>query len=654
MVDRIPSTEQSFYKISLDLDGISGSVDGLEEAIATLGEGIEALDASVDAVTAAIDAQGAVLQEILEETRGPAPIEIETGGIILPSDAPFQPVALPDITDPDGWINVYEYETVSMIASVQASTYQASADTPPLTFDHTVSTFEQFKEAVVNAADGATIYVEPGTYMIDEQIVLDKPVSIYGAGDTTIFQAGENTSSVLDFEILFAIKSSNVKLQSFKLLVNSLATTSYHRCFFMVEDYTTQTLDAVGSSPVVSVTRAMWQGTVENIEFVNITLEANKRVAIFIAGLTNNVRVQNCTFNAVADNVTANAGSPIVGSFHGIGGDWLFQDCDFNLTPLFPANAYRWHRIFTMNTANYWAVLNGVPGYDIRQSTCRFTVRNVEVQHKTPALIDIAPDANDTYLLDPLEGMEICLDNVTCYVESNNPLVVSGAADRFYGAVVVVRGTYYNPAGANGPNTRVPYLLDSVKDISIANCNITGGERGLIYVRNLFEAAFPNYTPVESVPVLLTSGVAISIHLDNNTLNWVNPLKLVEGAAGPSPYNNLIDVFGDRTFLHLEANLGSSYAGVDFLPSEGVQPPADIFLPGRGTFEVRTEYRLVQDGLELEFVPATSIDILTEPQKEIINPRIPAVLVGVLEIRFLVRAIATFGDSFLTLYGTIR
>lgn len=636
---RIPSSEQSFYKISQDLD--------------TLGEGIEALDESINAI------QGAI-EELLDVTRGVEPIELKKENILVPNDSTFRYITFGEDVEQDanGWINIYEYETVSMIASVDPQDYMSSSDTLPLNFDYNVSTFEAFKEAIVAAQPGATIYVEPGTYMIDEQIVLNNPVSIYGAGDATILQAGENTSSTLGFDILFAIKSSDVRLQGFKLIVNSMPSTSYHRCFFMAANYTTQSLPVVGAAPingvVPSATRALNQGTIENIQFVNLTVDTNRQANLFSAGLTNNVRVQNCTFNAVAANTTDNAGSPIVGSFQGIGGDWLFQGCNFNLTPLVPSNLYRWQRIFTLNTANYWAVLNNVAGYQIKQSTCRFTVRNVNVQHKTFALVDIAPDANETYLLDPDEGVEFCLDNVTCHVESNNPSIISSAPDRLYGSPVVIRGTYYNPGGANGPNTRVPYLLDCVKDISISNSNITGGERGLVFARYLIEAGYPNYTPVETPPIMLRSGSELPIHTENNIFNRVNPQKLVEGAAGPSPYNQVVDFFGDGTLIYLNANAGLTYATADNTPGEGVQSPADISLAGRGTFELRTEYRLVQDGLALEFVPPTSIDILTETQKEIINPRIPAVLVGVLEIRFLIRAIDRLGNSLISLFGTIR
>ena len=624
MVDRIPSTEQSFYNI-------------VEQ-----------------------------IENIIELTRGPEPIELLREGVLLPSDEPFEPVIFEGITqDEDGWINVYEYNTVSMIAGLESDTYLTGYDTPPRTFDHTVTNFSEFKAAVRDAASGATIYAAPGTYIIDEQIVLDKPVAIYGAGDATIFQAGETASSVLTFETLFWIKSSNVKLQGFKLLVNSTWTGGRHRCFFLANDYSTASLPnggttLVGGVPTPSTqTAGLWSGVVENIEIVNLNVETLKRVTLFNAGLANNVRLQGCNITLAVNNTSPNTGDPLVMGVHGIGGEWLVQDCVFTAVPLFPSNAYRWARPFAIFTANYLAAVNDVPGYNIVHSTAKFTVRNVTFNTKMLSLFYIFPEAKELLPIDPSSGMEICIDNCTCYVESANPTVTVNDANKADGTLISVLGYYYNPSlTATGPNLRTPYILDYIKDISVSNSTITGGERGLVYVRPLLNATFPNYTPAESAPVLLRSTDAINLHFYNNIFNRVNPQKVSEAAAGPSPWNQVFDPYVgnefEGLFLHLEANNTGGISTADAIASEGVLPPADISRPSEGTFEIRTEYRLVQDGLALEFVPGTEIDILTEAQKEIINPRIPAVLVGVLEIRFLIRALNRLGDSFINLFGTIR
>jgi hypothetical protein len=621
MADRIPSTEQSFYKITEELDGLQDAITGL-----------------------------------VDISRRPEPIELLQEGLLIPSNGPFQSLIFEDVEQSDdGWIGVTQYETVAMIAGVEPQNYDTNADTPPREFDATVSNFEQFKEAVAGAADGATIYVEPGTYVVDEKIVINSPVSIYGSGPTTIFQVGSGVSSPVPFQDIFWIRSSDVRLQGFKVNVTSPSVGGTHVVFFIAEDgeYINAANGVAGASGFKSVTK------IENIEIVNVEVETELRVQAFLNINVDNIRVQGCSFKIFSPN-SINTGSNILSTFYGCGGDILFQDNYFELKPSVPSNPVKWRRVFGFEALHFSLVAYGGLNLPVVQCSGRFTCRNNDFADKMNSLIYFGVEANDTYSIAPASGVELCVEKCNIIVEDlpSDPVgrTTSGRL-LFSGCAVAVTGIYGNPGSSLAP-VRVKNVLDILKSISFKESSITGGERGIIYARPGVNLGFPgSYNPPETEPYRLRSLTAgpLPVHIgDDVVINNVNDLKIRE-EGNLSNLASLVDVFGDRTLVtNTVVSSADLDAAFDNIPEDGVQPPADISRTGEGLFEIRTEYRLVQDGLALEFVPGTTIDILTEAQKEIINPRIPAVLVGVLEIRFLVRAINRLGDSLLNLFGTIR
>jgi hypothetical protein len=303
--------------------------------------------------------------------------------------------------------------------------------------------------------------------------------------------------------------------------------------------------------------------------------------------------------------------------------------------------------------------MGGLP-LTVKHPSGKFTVRDNIFVDKITRMILIEVNSSSAFPIDPAQGMEVCIENCNYTVE-DAPLETFGAAASgrlpYDGCSIAVTGNYANPSGISFW-VRTKNVLDILKEVTFKNCQITGGERGLVYSRPGFNAGYPgSYVPAETEPYRLRSDAAgeLLIHISDDTvINNIYDLKLEE-RGNWSLNSTIVDVFGDRTFVTTDPIAEPELdVTVDNVPTDGVPSPADVTRPGQGTFEVKTEYRLVTGGIPLEFVPPTSVDILTEDQKEIINPRIPASLVGVLEIRFLARALDRLGDSLISLFGVIR
>ena len=163
-------------------------------------------------------------------------------------------------------------------------------------YDAGESTFNCIQSAINSASDGDTIIVHDGVY--DEQIIVNKILTIQGQGDTTVIKPSQATAN--NFQ-LFSRKASGSANTAAIIVVNANATIKNLKI-----DGSEITSVPSGATLVGILYRGV-NGTIEAVTVDGISIANGNAIYISSMGKKSNVEVKGCRIsNFYKNGITAN------------------------------------------------------------------------------------------------------------------------------------------------------------------------------------------------------------------------------------------------------------------------------------------------------------------------------------------------------------
>jgi len=178
--------------------------------------------------------------------------------------------------------------------------------------------FDTIRDGINAVAEGGMVSVAAGTY--DEQVVIDKSLTLQGAGDTTIIKPTQATANAF---ALFELESTSSTAKVAAPIVAHAIGSSVTVEDLKVDGDLINTIPTSGGS-LDGVFYSGTGGAIDNVTVVNMSAEeasdSSKKMgnAIYIAGFaeTETVEVKNCDVsNYFKGGITGNYGA-LTANFH--------------------------------------------------------------------------------------------------------------------------------------------------------------------------------------------------------------------------------------------------------------------------------------------------------------------------------------------------
>ncbi len=169
-----------------------------------------------------------------------------------------------------------------------------------ITKDSTTTYYSSIQSAITAASAGDTINVAAGTY--DEQIVIDKSLTLQGAGDTTIIKPSQATASAFQ---LFERKATGSGDTSPIIGVNTTGGT-VNISGFKIDGNSVASVPS-GSSELVGIFYRDTNGVIKNMDISNINIKNGGGMYLVGHDIPVSLEVKNNTVSNYQKNgITAN------------------------------------------------------------------------------------------------------------------------------------------------------------------------------------------------------------------------------------------------------------------------------------------------------------------------------------------------------------
>ena len=161
--------------------------------------------------------------------------------------------------------------------------------------------FDKIQDAINAVAEDGTVHVAAGTY--DEQVIIDKELTIQGAGDTTVIQPSQDTANGFQ---LFSRKASEDLPTAAIMVVDQAGVTSVTIKDLKVDGSLVNSVPA-GATMFVGILWRGTGGTIDSVIVEGIGITNGNAIYITSYGKTVTTEVKGCIISGYLKNgITAN------------------------------------------------------------------------------------------------------------------------------------------------------------------------------------------------------------------------------------------------------------------------------------------------------------------------------------------------------------